>query len=315
MKLSYYGYWFNSIASSKKPYSVNLAKICENFCKYFSNEIKTSLKSNGENQYLIHEGGKLFIFIQTRSEELIKKIDAKNITVSEIYDSLSADENIGFASYVYIDDKFLAFGSTLMAPRIKSFIDFINSILDIHQITNYRFGVTPFLTQTSPKEIKRAHHIGKTTIKVNKSNSFYNEIEEFFGGNASNFDDVESFEIVIRPTKRKDISPAVVSIVNKMEQNEEGIEKFIIAAKKDDDERLTDYYLNGRGLVANYFDIKKERNIEAAISKKIEINQELAERISANEKYLSKVEAAAILDLYKHAAWTDLSVHLSRPKQ
>ena len=311
MKLSYYGYWFNSLNSSKKPYSVDLGRICKNFCSYFSNTIKTSLKSNGENQYLIHEGGKLFIFIQTRSEELIKKIDAKNITVSEIYDSLSDDENIGFASYVYIDEKFLAFGSTLMAPRIKGFIDFINSILDIHRINNYRFGVTPFLSQTSPKEIKKAHHIGRTTIKINKSNSFFNEVEEFFGGQASHYEDVDSFEIIIRPSKRKDISAAVINVVNKVEEDESGVEKFIIAAKKDDDERITDYYLNGRGLVSNYIDIKKERNIEDAIRKKIDANRELAERVSANENNLSKVEVAAILDLYKHDSWSTISMHLS----
>lgn len=315
MKLSYYGYWFNSLNSSKKPYSVDLGKICKNFCNHFSNAIKTSLKINGENQYLIHEGGKLFIYIQTRSEELIKKIDAKNITISEIYDSLTDDENIGFASYVYIDDKFLAFGSTLMAPRIKSFIDFINSILDIHSITNYRFGVTPFLSQTSAKEIKEAHHIGKTTIKINKSNSFYNEIEEFFGGEASHYEDVDSFEIIIRPTKRKDISPAIVNIVNKIEEDESGVEKFIIAAKKDDDERLTDYYLNGRGLVSNYIDIKKERNIEGAIETKIKSNKELAKRISENENHISRVEVAAISNLYQQSPWTNLSVHLSKPQQ
>lgn len=258
MKLSYYGYSFTEFSKSKRPSAIDLLKICKNFCNHFSPEIKNLLKNNGENQYLVHQGGNLFLFIQTRSQELIKKIDAKSISVSEIYDSLEEDENIGFASYVYIDNLYMCFGSTLMAPKIKSFIDFINSILDLHQITNYRFSVTPFLSQTTPTEIKKAHFIGRTTLKISKDNSFANEIKEFFGGESSYYEDIDSFEIIIRPKLRKDISKAITQVVDKA-STDKGVEKFIIAAKKEEDERLTDYYLSGRGLVSDYIDVKKEK--------------------------------------------------------
>lgn len=152
----------------------------------------------------------------------------------------------------------MCFGSTLMAPKIKSFIDFINSILDLHQITNYRFSVTPFLSQTTPTEIKKAHFIGRTTLKISKDNSFANEIKEFFGGESSYYEDIDSFEIIIRPKLRKDISKAITQVVDKA-STDKGVEKFIIAAKKEEDERLTDYYLSGRGLVSDYIDVKKEK--------------------------------------------------------
>lgn len=310
MKLSYYGYSFTEFSKSKKPSAIDLIKICKNFFNYFSPAIKNSLKNNGENQYLIDQGGNLFLFIQTRSQELIKKINSKNISVSEIYESLEDDENIGFASYVYIDNLYLSFGSTLMAPRINSFVDFINSILDLHQISNYRFSITPFLSQTTPSEIKKAHHIGKTTLRISKDNSLSNEIKEFFGGEASYYEDIDSFEIIIRPKLKKDISKAVTQILDKTSE-ENGIEKFIIAAKLEEDERLTDYYLSGRGIVSDYIDVKKENNIEATIKSKVDKNNELLESIKRYELTLSKVQIAAITDLHRESTWVDLNLRLS----
>lgn len=74
-------------------------------------------------------------------------------------------------------------------------------------------------------------------------------VREFFGGDAQEWDDVDSLEITMKPSPRRDISTAVRQVVNNLPDN--GLERFIVRAKDDLHDRLIDHYLAGQGQLSD----------------------------------------------------------------
>ena len=97
MKLSYYGYTvYNFSDDTHILYS--LQDFIKSFCNLNNPEFKNSFTHNGENIYLLNVTDNLYLFIQTKNKEVIKKINTAEISAHEITDEFASDESIGFAS-------------------------------------------------------------------------------------------------------------------------------------------------------------------------------------------------------------------------
>lgn len=281
MKLSYYGYVFSEIKTGIK-YRMPISKFIQAFCQFQNPKYKNQFTHNGEHIFLLHGLGDLYLFIQTRSNEVIKKINSQDTSVGEIYDSLDKNEMLGFASYIFVMDSYLGFASTSMAPRLTSFGNFMNDVLLSLGINEYQFNLIPFLHQATKAEAMSMPFIGKSTIQVNKLNSFFDDVVNHFGGSAEEFEDVDSFEIVIKPRSRKDIGKAVKKMLTTVP--EEGLEKLVIRAKDDLHPSLIDLYLAGRGIVADNIKTRDEREIATKIREKIANNSVLQKKVTEHEQ-------------------------------
>jgi hypothetical protein len=218
------------------------------------------------------------LFLQTRSNELIKKIDSQKLSVSEIYDQLSQDESIGFASYVYVEASYFAFASTMMAPKVKSFTDFVNEILRKIQISSHTFIATALLHQATRAEVMKMPFMGKSTVRVTSENTIFGDIVNTIRGQAQEFEDVDCFEITFKPKKSKDIKGAVTRLMQATPDT--GLEKMVVKAKEALHENLTEIYLAGNGLISDYIDFKSEKNLKDRMKDKIENNTILSEKVA-----------------------------------
>lgn len=281
MKLSYYGYAFNEIATSNKK-RMSVKSFIRAFCQFANPSYKNQFTYNDENIFLLHSVGDLYLFIQTRSKEVIKKINSQDTSIGEIYDLLNAGEMIGFASYVFLTDSYLGFASTTMAPRIPSFAIFINDILKSININNYQFTIIPFLYQATKADALLMPFIGKSILQINKSNSCFDHLANMFGGEVIEFEDVDSFEITIKPKSRKNIEKAVKKMVSTI--SDEGLEKMIIKAKDEQHPALIDLYLAGKGLLADNINTRDERLILQKIKEKITNNSALQQKVIEHEQ-------------------------------
>ncbi len=314
MKLSYYGYSFTEKKNNVKK-GMSIKEFIKNFCKYNDPTYKNTFRHNNEHIFLLPATGDLYLFIETRNNEIIKKINANDTTVSEIIDSLNQGEMIGFASYVYISDSYLGFASTSMAPRIHTFGNFIDEIFVSLNITDHEFTIIPFLIQSTRADAMAMPFIGRSTIQINKSNKLFDDLVQGFCGKAEEFEEVESFEIILKPRNRKDISKAAKRILNSIP--DEGIEKLILKAKDDLHPVLIDLYLAGKGLLSDNINIKDEHEIATTFRDKIQANPLLSEKVNAHEQDESiKKETIASIDHFRNLdAWSNSLLDLHNLSQ
>lgn len=105
MKLSYYGYCVRRHTTNQR-YRHNLQGFFNAFCAFSDTTYKQRFHNGGEQLYLLPLRGNLYMFLMTRSQEIIKKIHRRKLTVAEIRAMLQRDESIGFASYVLVELSF-----------------------------------------------------------------------------------------------------------------------------------------------------------------------------------------------------------------
>lgn len=145
--------------------------------------------------------------------------------------------------------------------------------------------------------------IGKSTIQINSSNSVFEDIRDILGGTAEEFKDVDSFELVLKPQKKQNISHAVEKLISAVP--DAGLEKMIVRAKDDLHGTLVDLYLAGKGIVADKIDTKDETVIAQKIKEKIENNLVLKEKVAAHEQddSFTKVDIDGIVKFDDVSAW------------
>jgi Intracellular sensor of Lambda phage, Abi component len=307
MKFNYYSYHIHNNKNDKRTIQP-IFDLLKNFTAYNNPHYKNSFKHNGENIYLIHSTGRLFLLIQTKDNEIIKKIDSASIEVSELHEMLNRDESIGFASYVFIESNYIAFASSISSPRIKAFTDFIRSIFGTLKLWDFELILTPLQIQTSKADALKLPFIGKATIQVETQNSLGQHILSFINGSAEDFKEIDSIEVIIRPKKSKEISSAVKKLIQAVPDN--NLNKMMLKAKGDIHDRLVDYYIASKGIIFDTLEKSSETSINEELIKKTGENSQLLVKVQEhveNELY-SKEPIASISAYNDPAAWSGSTV-------
>jgi len=306
MKLSYYGYSLECHDDHlyKLHYLFDLRPFLSAFATLQNAEFKNQFTYGGEHIFFLPYTEHLYLFLMTRTNEIIKKIKASDLSVSEIYEMLETDEHLGFASYVYIGPSFMGFASTIMAPKIKTFGIFLRELLEAIGLAQYHVVLHPLLKQSTRADALDMEFMGRSVVQVTKQNAFYEDIVNFFKGTSEEFSDVDSFEVTFKPKKNKNIEPAIKKVI--VELPEDGLDKMIIRAREDIGSSLMDVYLVGKGHVSDHIAKNKEKTITDQIIDKIKSNSVLAEKIKEHESNgeFEKKEPSIFTDLHHVDSWT-----------
>lgn len=302
MKLSYYGY---SVYRHKdqKRYLFDLRPFVKAFAELDDVDFKSKFSHSGEQLFLMPYMGNLFLFLMTRTNEIIKKIKSSDLSVSEIYDLLSSDERLGFASYVYFGPSYLGFASTVMAPKAKTFGVFLNDLLEAVGLSEYQIVFHPLLEQSTRSDAMAMEFMGRSVIQITKENAFYEDIRNFFGGTSEEFADVDAFEVIIKPRRRQNIKPAIKKVISSIE--DEGLDKMIIRSREEIGGELMDIYLAGKGHVSDVIEKSKDGSIKHQVEEKIKSNSLLKEKIKEHESNdeFEKMEPNAFSGLHNADSW------------
>lgn len=275
MKFSYFQYEFKHVPIGT-VYRRGLREFLLDYCAHPDMDFKNQFLKDGENLYVVPLEAQLFGFIQTRSGETINKINRSDLSHSDIYESLLQDERLGFMSYVFVDEECFAFGSSQLAPRVTAFIDFIGMLLGrLHRNADWQFVPRPILRESTRAEVLSMSFIGKTVIQVEPGNQLYNDFRNLFGGAVQNYDEMDSFEVVLRPKNRKNIKPVVDRLLTSVP--DEHLRKLIVKAKEHSQENLEELYLAGRGHLSDSIQANSA-SVGSRIRLKMEQNQHLASK-------------------------------------
>lgn len=302
MRVSYYGYYLRDQRTGNK-YLIDLRPFIRAFCGAAPTDLKNKVMHYDEHLYLFHLTGDLYLLIRTRSHEIIKKVNAERVDVSEIYDLFEHDEYLGFASYVLLRDHFLAFASTILAPKLKIFSYLVDQVFEILGIEYYEFSTQAFLHQATRDEVLRLPFLGRTVIEVQKNNDFGDHLLGVLGVETEDTEDISSFEMIIKPKKRKNIERAIKAFVRHMP--DEGIDKLIIRAKEEIDGQITDLYLAGMGAISDSIDRRDEGGLEDALRLKITGNPLLGDKVRefiSNDEF-NQTDLNDILHFGDPASW------------
>ena len=281
MKITYYTYY---IEYENGRYLQSIHKICENFTKICDQLTKASKQDffnsfyfNRENLYLFRISNNIYLFICTKSDEIIKTIDSDKIKATDIYERLKKNEQLGFASYIYLDEYYYGIISTFHGPKNTIWLYFLQSILDRLELNQYIICARPIAYTITRTQAMRLQIKGQTRIEVNPDNDFFQYVKDFFLP-SSEIDEIKALEITIKPYRNKNLNQTLRYLDTKLKTSE-GIDKYIIRAKAELEDQLTDYYIVGNKFLSDIITADNERALLQEIKNTVKDNKILKDKI------------------------------------
>jgi len=293
MQATYYQYYLTK-GSSQKQYRVDIRPFLRKFCSWKTPVFKSKFTHNGERLYLVHTVGDHFLFLHTLDNEIIKKIDANNLTLDDLKAHLAGD-SAGFASYVNVRDDFFGIACKILSPRCATFAEFINAVLQALKLP-YKFHAVALTHQMARKDISKLTRVGKVTVELQRNNKLHEDLVEFLSGNLQHhYDEVGPIEITIRPQKsRGDIKRLLSGMSSTIGTN--GVSDFEARAVTALADKVVDIYLVGEGIVRNPLSGDTDSKIQRDFDKQIQTNALLNEKLK-EMRSLSAIQVHTFADL------------------
>ncbi len=276
MRVNYFGYYLNNIDNQHKSL-FDIRPFLHSFCELDAVEYKNNFTHLGEHLYLFPLKDDVFMFVMTRSSDVIRKVNTKEITVEQIRELLGEDNQLGFASYVLVTENCFGFGSTILAPKSDAFVEFINNILVSLGIVNWQLRPHALTHQATRAEAMQMPIIGKTVIELSKDNTFAEDFLRQLGLTTSETINLEGFELILKPRLRQNIKPVVTSVLDSIP--EDGVSKMIIKAKSEVSAHMTDLYLVDSGILYDDVNNTSDNAIATNMLAKKSNNALLAEKL------------------------------------
>ena len=275
MKLNYLGYYLYNNETGEKTLC-DIRPFLKAFCRVSSSEYKNTFHHHGDNVYLMYNTNNVFVFIITKDNDLIRKVNSSDLTESEIMDLLDENEHIGFASYVVLGDANLGFGMTLLSPRVDVFAGFINQILMSLGVYTWTFRLQAFVESATKADAMQMNFYSKATIELETQNTLCSDLLTLLTGQVVDTAQVEGLEIIIKPKARRDISNVVKRTLENIP--DDGVKKLVLRAKEDVGSMLTDIYIVGSGGLSESVTVNNSVEFPIAIQRKFTANAKLTEK-------------------------------------
>lgn len=294
MRLSYYGYCLLHVPTGKR-YLVDLRALAKRFVNSTNQSFKASVTYHGERLYLLPFGASTYLFVQTKTNEIIKAIERKTLSVQDIRSKLMQNESVGFASYVYMDDSYLGIASRVLSPRITAFCELMTKVVVGYGGTDYVF-VPTVLAETLPASaIKTLEHVGAVKVEMNVANSFAQDVvRQLTNRSTENLIDIASVEITIKPVRkgkkslRADLSRIAKNVPSK------GLVSLEARAKATASDHMTDVFIVGEGSIRDFIDFNKESELQGLIPSRAANNAPLQLKV---KEYRSNVSHKKVADI------------------
>lgn len=279
MRLSYYGYCLLHVPTGKR-YLVDLTALTKKFVNSTNQHFKASVTYHGERLYLLPFGASTYLFVQTKTNEIIKAIEGQTLSVQDIRNKLLKNESVGFASYVYMDASYLGIATKVLSPRITAFCELMTKVVAGYGGGDYAF-VPTVLAETLPKSaIKTLDHVGSVTVEMNIANSYAQDLlKTLTNRDASNLVDIASVEITIRPMRKgkKSLLPDLAAIANNVP--DKGLVSLEARAKATAADHMTDIFIVGEGGIRDFIEFNKEVDLQNLIPDRATKNAALQAKV------------------------------------
>lgn len=280
MRICYYGYCLQHVSSGKK-YLVDLRDLTKKFVASTSQSFKSSITYHGDHLYLLPFGTGLYLFVQTRANEIIKAIEGKTLDIKDIKDKLQKSETVGFASYLSMENGYLGIASRVLSPRITPFCEMMTQVVRGYGGLDYALLPT-LLTENLPKdEVQKLTHVGAVTVEMNTASTFAQDfLKQLTNRPPETMHDIGSIEIVIRPVRKgkKSLKEDLVAISENMTDNE--LISLEARAKVEAADQVRDVYIVGEGAIREFLHFKKEGDLKSLIPTKTAANTKLQAKVN-----------------------------------
>jgi len=193
--------------------------ICEPLKNSFDNMIANNQNTatmSGEYFVVQHIAGDVYTFIKTNSRDVFRKLDLSNNICVDLSQILNANEKIAFASFFIIKNDLIGFSNTLYSPRIGKLAEIYDLKMSARN-GNHNINFEPITNQVTEQEVLNYAHVGRITMKLDKSQGLIGRFGTLFSGSVS-YDDVDSFEISIIPKRTKDIKDTFSGVMRSIPQ-------------------------------------------------------------------------------------------------
>lgn len=318
MRLSYYGYSLLHVPSGKS-YLVDLRALTNKFVSSTNQQFKASITYHGERLYLLPFGNSTYLFVQTKTNEIIKAIEGKTLGVQDIRDKLLQNESVGFASYVFMDSSYLGIATKVLSPRITALCELMTKVVVGYGGTDYAF-LPRILAETLPKsEIKTLNHVGSVTVEMDTANTVAQDfIKTLTNRDPNNLFDIASLEITIRPMRKgkKSLVSDLSEIANNIPNS--GLISLEARAKATAADHMTDIFIVGEGGIRDFIEFKKEADLQSLIPDRAVNNAALQKKVKEYEANGSFKKVADIsklgIDRTRAAVASPISAKAIAPK-
>lgn len=310
MKINYYCYFIEDIETRDK-YKFDIKPLITTLTDWKTSlAITGKIKRGGENLYLIPISSNYYLFVQTKTNEVIKKIEKKtdSINASEIVNMLGTNESLGFASYVLFDPakNLFAFSSRMYSPKVTAFQHFFDDIFMFLGLGKLRFVVEPMKDSMSRNNAATLPFIGRTRLMVNKDHSVFGHITNMLVGQASDRDVIEEIEVIIKPAARKNVNQSMSRLIQNVDQ--QGLEGIIIRAKENMEDHLKDIYISSTGAIFDEVDSVEEGIVYQTMLDRLASNTLLIQKVNEHEQtigYTTK-NLDSLVHYYNANNWPNL---------
>jgi hypothetical protein len=279
MRLSYYGYCLLHVPTDTK-YLVDLRVLTKKFVNSTDQQFKASVTYQGERLYLLPFGASVYLFVQTKTNEIIKAIEGRTLSVQDIRNKLLQNESVGFASYVYMDDSYLGIASRVLSPRITAFCELMTKVVAGYGGVDYIF-VPRVLAETLPvSAIKTLDHVGSVTVEMSAANTYAQDIiKQLTNRNVNNLFDIASVEITIKPMRKgkKSLRGDLAAISTNVPGN--GLINLEARARATAADHMTDIFIVGEGGIRDFIEFKKEVDLQNLIPNRASGNAALQAKV------------------------------------
>lgn len=277
MRLNYHAYYFQNMQTGRKV-QLDIRPFLRAFSSLQSPEVRSCVEYNGETLYLMHDVEDTFLLVQTRMNEIIRKIDTQNLTVDEITALLNDHEQVGFASYLHFGEGFFGIATTVLAPRIGAVDALISTLFNMLNINEWRFITHPLVHDISADSVKDLDFVSGTSIELAADLSIGEDLMGMLGFDQDEFQLFDGFEIKIKPRRNRNIKEPISRFAE--DKLDQGVGKMVMRAKREAGDLMTDLYLNESGSVFDTINKGNGHGIAAKISDKVENNDLVREKVA-----------------------------------
>lgn len=307
MKITYYVYFFENDETRIK---CDISPLLQGFSLVSNNKFKKSFysKSTQEYYFIFHIIGNIYLFIMTKSKEIIKTIDSEKVDYADVYEKLQTNQMLGFASYIYVSNACIGVATTVLGPKDRQLAEFVNLLIGKIGKADYLFKMMPLPSKANRSDVMKMSVVGRTVVSVSPENNLAKQFLEFIG--KRDYSNLDAFEIIIKPKRGHEINDLINGVDEKL--GEDGINRYVIRARDGLATALTDYYVIGTGYVSDSITKGVDDKIFNQIEKKVKANERLAECLTefeANDAY-STEQIDFLVDCGKRSFWDNI-VHNS----
>lgn len=257
MKTNYFKY--DLFPQTGQPLATTLQA---SFLQLIQNNTQT-VRLDGAYYSIHHISGDVFMFLKTNNTDIIKTIDRVNNNYQDITTLLQQNQDVAFASYIYISNRCIGYGSTLFGPKVGSFCKYYDNFF-FNANNNRNIRVEPISKTVTPAQALQFAHMGRINVKLEPNSPFaLREMTNFLGITAVDLTDVDSFEITIKPKHLKNIKDTISPTLNNLPA---GIREMTIAAKQALGDQAIELHVATTGGIYDIVNPKGNTSIQAQMT-------------------------------------------------